>query len=170
MSSAKWCVVYTQPLKEFVAQQNLMDQGYEVYVPRFKKTCRHARKIEEKHVPLFSRYIFVRIDMQRARWHSVNGTCGVYYLLMSNEATPASVDAYVIEKLRAQETEEKLVPLSSLVAFIKGDVIRIADGAFKNQAAVFESLDDKARVRLLLNFMGRDVNVTLPFHSVEAIE
>jgi transcriptional antiterminator RfaH len=169
MNSATWCVVYTQPLKESVAQRNLIDQGYEVYVPRFKKTCRHARKVEEKCVPLFSRYIFARINVHSARWRSVNSTCGVSYLLMSNETTPSSIHDDVIETLRAQEIGEGLVPLSSLVTFVKGEKIRIADGAFKDHVALFESFDDKSRVRLLLNFMGRDVNLVLPCSAVEGV-
>jgi len=32
-----WHVVYTQPLKESIAQQNLLNMGYEVYAPKFKK-------------------------------------------------------------------------------------------------------------------------------------
>ena len=168
MSAATWCVVHTQPLKETIAQRNLMNQGYEVYVPRFKKICRHARKVEEKHTPLFPRYIFVCMDVFSARWRSVNGTCGVSYLLMSNETTPSRVHAHVIEALRTQETVDGLVPLSSLVTFVKGDKIRITDGALKDQIATFASLDDQSRVRLLLNFMGRDVNLVLPCSAVES--
>lgn len=32
-----WFVVYTQPLKEMVAKQHLEEQGYDVYLPMFKK-------------------------------------------------------------------------------------------------------------------------------------
>ena len=61
--SITWCVARTQLLKELVAKQHLTEQGYEVYLPRFKKICRHARKVEEKLVPLFPRYVFVGKDI-----------------------------------------------------------------------------------------------------------
>lgn len=47
--------------------------------------------------------------------------------------------------------------------------MRIADGVFTGQVALFESLDDRSRVRLLLNFMGRDVNLVLPCDAVEIV-
>ncbi len=163
-----WCLAYTQPSKELVAKQHLLNQGYEAYLPRFKRICRHARKTEEKLVPLFPRYIFVGMDLTSARWRSVISTRGVSYLLMSNDVTPARVPAYVINDLRSQEISEGIVPVSSLATFTRGERVRIVDGVFKDQIATFESLDDKSRGRLLLNFMGREINVTLPVYSVEA--
>ena len=163
-----WCVAHTQPLKELVAQQHLFDQGYAVYLPRFKKIIRHARKVEEKLVPLFPRYIFVGMDLSSARWRSVNGTRGVSHLLMGNELNPAKVPTRIIDDLRAKEIGEGIVPVASLVNFVKGEKIRILDGAFADQMAVFESMDDKSRVQLLLTFMGREMKVTLPIYAVEA--
>lgn len=163
-----WCVAHTQPLKEVIAQQHLLDQGYEVYMPRFKKTIRHARKVEEKLVPLFPRYIFVGIDMDVAGWRSVNGTRGVSHLLMSNDLTPAIVQAQIIDDLRAQEIGDGIVPVASLVNFVKGEKVRILDGAFADQTAIFESMDDKSRIQLLLTFMGKEIKMTLPTHAVEA--
>jgi len=163
-----WCVAHTQPLKEPAAKQHLLAQGYEVYMPRFKKICRHARKVEEKLVPLFPRYIFVGMDLSSARWRSVNGTRGVSHLLMTNDLNPAKVATRVIDDLRSQEITEGIVPVSSLVNFVKGENVRILDGAFKDQTAIFESMDDKSRVQLLLTFMGREITMTLPTFAVEA--
>jgi transcriptional antiterminator RfaH len=163
-----WCVAHTQPLKELVAQQHLLDQGYEVYMPRFKKTVRHARKVEEKLVPLFPRYIFIGMDLDSARWRSVNGTRGVSHLLMSNDLNPATVLTWIIDDLRAQEVGGGIVPVASLVSFVKGDKVRVLDGAFADQMMVFESMDDKSRVQLLLTFMGREMKITLPTYALEA--
>lgn len=162
-----WCVAHTQPLKEIVAKQHLLDQGYEVYMPRFKKTVRHARKVEEKLAPLFPRYIFVGMDLSSARWRSVNGTWGVSYLIMSNDLNPAKVPTRIIDDLRAQEIENGIVPVTSLVSFVKGEKVRIVEGAFADQMAIFESMDDKSRVQLLLSFMGREMKMTLPTYAVE---
>jgi transcriptional antiterminator RfaH len=163
-----WCVAYTQPLKELVAQQHLLDQGFEVYMPRFKKTVRHARKVEEKLLPLFPRYIFIGMDLEAARWRSVNGTRGVSHLLMSNDLNPAKVPTRIIDDLRAQEIGDGIVPVASLVNFVKGEKVRIVEGPLTDQIAVFESMDDKSRVQLLLTFMGREMKMTLPTYAVEA--
>jgi transcriptional antiterminator RfaH len=163
-----WCVVHTQPSKELLAKQHLIDQGYEVYLPRFKKICRHARKVEEKLVPLFPRYLFLGMDLTSARWRSVNGTRGVSHLLMSDDLNPAKVPTRVVEDLKSHEMGDGTLPVTSLETFIKGDKVRITEGAFQDQTAVFESLDDKSRVQLLLTFMGREMKMTLPSYAVEA--
>jgi transcriptional antiterminator RfaH len=163
-----WCVAHTQPLKELVAQQHLLDQGYAVYMPRFKKTVRHARKVEEKLVPLFPRYIFVGMDLDVAGWRSVTGTRGVSHLLMSNDLNPAKVPTRIIDDLRAGEIGDGIVPVASLVNFVKGEKVRIVEGVFADQMAIFESMDDKSRVQLLLTFMGREMKMTLPTYAVEA--
>ncbi|HCU06996.1 MAG TPA: transcriptional activator RfaH [Holosporales bacterium] len=163
-----WCVAYTQPMKERVAYQHLLDQGYEVYLPLFKKNCRHARKVEEKLTPLFPRYIFVGMDLEFARWRSVNGTRGVSHLLMTNNLNPAKVPAYTIEALRTQEIGDGVVTLAALSTFAKGENIRILEGMFKDQVASFDSMDDQSRVHLLLTFMGREMKMTLPAYAVEA--
>jgi len=163
-----WCVAYTQPLKELVAKKNLQDMGYEVYAPRFKKMRRHARKVEEVLAPLFPRYIFVGMDMKSVQWRSVNGARGVSHLLMSNDLKPAQVPCRVIDELRGQEVSGGVVPVASLVIFSKGDKVLICEGAFKDQEARFDILDDKNRVHLLLDFMGREMKTTLPVYAVEA--
>lgn len=163
-----WCVAHTHPLKEQVAKQNLLEQEFDVYLPRFKKIRRHARKVEEVLTPLFPRYIFVGMNMESAYWRSVTGTRGVSYLLMGNDYQPAIVPLHVIRHLKSQEISEGIVPISSLASFTKGDKLRVLEGAFKDQIAVFEALDDKSRVQLLLNILGREMKIFLPSYSVEA--
>lgn len=60
------------------------------------------------------------------------------------------------------------MPVASLVNFIKGEKVLIVEGAFTDQTAIFESMDDKSRVQLLLTFMGREMKMTLPVYAVEA--
>jgi transcriptional antiterminator RfaH len=164
-----WCVAHTQPLKESVAQKNLLDQGYDVYMPRFKKTVRHARKVEERLMPLFPRYIFVGIDFSSALWRNINGTRGVSYVVMAGENTPSKVPVSIIHELKSQEVSEGVVPLSSIITFSKGEKIRVIEGVFADHMAVFESMDDKSRVQVLLTFMGREMKMALPTYAVEAV-
>jgi transcriptional antiterminator RfaH len=162
-----WCVVYTQALKESMAAQNLLEQGFEVYLPRFKKTRRHARKVDEVLAPLFPRYVFVGMDRDVAEWRSINGTRGVSHLLMTDDRNPAHVPSTVIEALKAQEVSAGVVPVETLATFAKGEKVRVLEGAFKDQVGVFEGLDDKSRVQLLLSFLGRDTPISLPSYAVE---
>lgn len=165
----RWYVAYTQSMKETVAHQNLTEQGFEVYLPRFKKIRRHARKIDEVLAPLFPRYIFVGMNLDNGQWRSVNGTRGVSHLLCASESTPAVISTHVINALKSQEISDGIVPVASLSAFVKGDKVRVLEGIFKDQVAVFEKLSDADRVQLLLNFLGRETGVSLPLYAVEAV-
>jgi transcriptional antiterminator RfaH len=163
----QWFAVHTQPLQEAVAQQHLKDQDFEAYLPRYKKIRRHARKTDEVLAPLFPRYLFIGIDLEVDQWRSVLGTRGVSYLLMA-DGKPAVVPSRIIEALKDQETSDGLVPINSVALFAKGDKVRVLEGAFKEYVAVFEKMDDKQRVELLLSCLGREVNISLPSHAVEA--
>ncbi len=163
----QWFVVHTQPGKELMAEKHLAEQGFEAYLPRFKKTRRHARKVEEVSAPLFPRYLFVGIDLEVDQWRKIQGTRGVSYLLVA-DGRPAPISSSIIDALMGQEDGEGLVSINSMVLFAKGDKLRILEGAFKDCTAVFEKMDDKQRVQLLLNCLGREVNVYLPSYAVEA--
>ncbi len=164
----KWYVVYTQPAREFLAERHLVDQGYTVYMPRFLKICRHARKVEEKLVPLFPRYLFINMDLLTVPWHSVNGTRGVSHLLVSGEGMPCSMPDSIVENLKTQESQKGDVPLSSLAPFVKDQKIRITEGTFKDQEGIFDCMDDKSRARIFLDFMGRTMNVSLPAYTISS--
>lgn len=163
----QWFVVHTQPSKESVAQKHLIEQGFDAYLPRFKKTRRHARKVDEVLAPLFPRYLFVGIDLEVDGWRSVQGTRGVAYILVTDNR-PAIVPAGIVQRLKDQETSDGLVPIESMIFFTKGEKVRVLEGAFKDSIAIFDRMDDKHRVQLLLTCLGREVNVSLPTHIVEA--
>ena len=78
----RWYVARTLPQRELQAAQQLNNQGFRTFVPRYWKNRRHARKVETISAPLFPRYIFVVVDQTRDRWRSINGTIGVDRLLM----------------------------------------------------------------------------------------
>ncbi len=162
----QWFVAHTQPSKEALAELELSQQGFEVYLPRYQKVRRHARKIDTVLAPLFPRYLFLAFDLTFDQWRSVNGTRGISYLLMNTDL-PISVPDLIIKKLKANEDREGNLPLSSLVLFAKGDKVRIAEGTLEGQVASFEKLDSCQRVQLLLNFLGRETKVSLPIYAVD---
>lgn len=162
-----WFVVYTLSTKETVARQHLEEQGYKVCLPMFKKTRRHARRVDEVLQPLFPRYLFVSLNLEIDSWRSVNGTRGVSYLLL-NDGRPLGISTSIIEELQAKEDENGLVHVACLESFSKGEKLRIVDGTFKDHIATFQMMDDKKRVQLLLNFLGRDTKISLPIYTVEA--
>jgi transcriptional antiterminator RfaH len=167
VAGARWYVVQTQVNGELKAAHNLLRQGYDVYLPRYLKHRRHARKVDVTAKPLFPRYMFVAIDMATQRWRSIQSTFGVARLV-SNGDDPATVPEGVIHALRAREDEKGYITMESKPAFAPGDRVRVLAGAFMECAGLFNGLADHDRVSILLDLLGRKVRVCLDADMVAA--
>jgi transcriptional antiterminator RfaH len=154
----RWYVVHTQPHAEARAIVNLERQTYPVFCPCMRKTIRHARKLTHTLTPLFPNYLFVRIDVSRDRWRSVNGTRGVVRLITQGDR-PLPVPEGIVEALQARMNSEGAMNWSS--SFKVGQVVRLTDGPFADFVGTLEKLDASGRVRVLLDLLGRSVFVTL---------
>jgi transcriptional antiterminator RfaH len=154
----RWYVVQTHINGEAKAMSNLMRQGFEVYLPRYLKRRSHARTVDTVARPLFPRYLFVAIDLATQRWRSIQSTIGVSHLV-SWGGTPASVHDGVISALKEREDEGGFVRLERRVRFSPGDKVRVLEGAFIDSLACVEGVNDRERVAILLDFLGRKVRV-----------
>ena len=165
--SIRWYVVQTQVNGELKAAQNLMRQGFEVYLPCYLKRRRHARKIDLVSKPLFPRYLFVAIDVATQRWRSIQSTFGVIRLV-SNGDDPAMLPEGVVSALKAREDDKGFITMNNKPAFAPGDKVRVLAGAFMDSAALFNGMADHDRVSILLDMLGRKVRVFLNAEMVAA--
>jgi transcriptional antiterminator RfaH len=159
----RWYVARTQPHAEGRAVANLEKQRFRTFCPRFRKSRRHARRIESVLVPLFPSYIFVRFDLSYDRWRSVNGTRGVTYLLMQGEF-PQAVAPGVVESLQQRTRADGTVDLTPELEI--GQSVRLAYGPFADFVGTLQELDSAGRVRVLLSLLGRSVSVALNGEAV----
>jgi transcription elongation factor/antiterminator RfaH len=159
----RWYVVHTQPHAENRATFHLERQHYSVFCPRYAKVVRHARRRTNILAPLFPGYLFLRLDVSRARWRSVNGTCGVLRLIVQGE-NPQPVPRGIVETLRTQT--DACGVLNWAPSFSIGQSVHIADGPFEGFVGTLERLDAAGRVRVLLDLLGRSVSVTLDMQAL----
>jgi transcriptional antiterminator RfaH len=157
-SDSRWYVVQTHVNGEAKAASNLARQGFGVYFPRYLKRRSHARKIDTVARPLFPRYLFVAIDVATQRWRSIQSTIGVSHLV-SWRGAPASVNDDVVSALKQREDEGGFIRLERRVRFLPGDTVRVLEGAFTDSLALVEGINDRERVAILLDFLGRKVRV-----------
>ncbi|MGJ4950085.1 transcription termination/antitermination protein NusG [Bradyrhizobium sp. HKCCYLS20291] len=167
MSGSRWYVVQTQVNGEAKAATNLVRQGFEIYLPRYLKRRRHARKTEWTARPLFPRYMFVAIDTTVQRWRSIQSTFGVAQLVSHGDA-PATVPRGVVEALKAREDEKGFVRFDAAPALVPGDKVRVLAGAFMDSAGLFNGLADHDRVSILLDMLGGKVRVLLDADLIAA--
>ena len=163
-----WYVVHTHQGTERLAEGHLKRQGFDTYLPLCLKITRHARRVAEITVPLFPRYIFVAIDIAAQRWHSINGTFGVNHLVTMGER-PVALPTGVVDEIRARELDGGLVKLEQPPPFKKGETVHITGGPLTDQVGLFQCLNEKDRVSVLLDMLGRKLEVQVPLQTVIAV-
>ncbi|MBV5269518.1 MAG: transcriptional activator RfaH [Afipia sp.] len=166
-TDAAWYVVHTQVNGEAKAARNLVQQGFEIYLPSYLKRRSHARKIKEVVAPLFPRYLFVRIDMATQRWRSIQSTLGVCHLV-ANGQDPTPVSRDVLSLLKSREDQSGLIKMDRVPQFSLGDKVRVLAGAFADSLGLYDGANDRDRVAILLDFLGRKVRVSLDADAVAA--
>jgi len=153
----RWFLVHTLPKSEKKAELHLGAQGFRVYLPQFYKTIRHARQLRTVLSPIFPRYLFVILDLERDRWLSVRSTVGVAHLF-TQDGRPAPVPIGIVESL-IERSADGVMRLD--FGLRRGQKVRILSGPFADFVGTLEQLDDAGRTRVLLRVMGAAVPVTL---------
>ncbi len=157
----RWYAVYTHNRMEKWARANLWERGFDVYLPQYLKRRRHARRTDWISSPLFPRYLFVRANLEEGARRAVRTARGVVDMVAFGDS-PAALSDGVIEELRAREDDAGLVSMDSVAShYDVGEKLRINHGPFADQYGFFGGLDDKNRVLLLLDLLGRQVQVRL---------
>jgi transcription antitermination factor NusG len=154
----RWFVARVLPHQESRAQFNLLRLGFRSFVPRLRRTVRHARRLRDTLQPLFPGYVFIIIDLSKHRWRSVNGTFGIASLVMGAEQ-PRPVPSGVVEGLAASCESSGAVRFDDGLAI--GQKVRILSGPFAETLCRLAHLDERGRVRVLLEIMGMEVAAQL---------
>ena len=159
-ANLKWYVVQTHPNAEMRAVTHLLRRGFEVYMPRFRKLRRHARKTELVVRPLFPRYLFVAFDQAAGSWHAVRSTIGVSNLV-GGKLGPTPIRDTVMRDLKRREDDSGFFCFDPRPRFSQGEKIRLLTGALSACVGLFESMTDSDRVAVLLEILGRKVRVVV---------
>ncbi|MCP4488335.1 MAG: transcription/translation regulatory transformer protein RfaH [Gammaproteobacteria bacterium] len=154
-----WYLIYTKPKYEKVALQNLEQQDFECYLPVMSIEKLHHRKIALSHEPLFPRYLFIRLDQSASgrSWSPIRSTRGVSRIVsFGNE--PARVDDWLIEALRSHEEIEQNQPEQ---LFTPGEKVTLTEGAFSGIEGIYQMSDGESRVLVLIELLGKPVEMRI---------
>ena len=158
VGNERWFVAHTLPKSEWKAELHLGAQGFRTFQPQIQKTIRHARQLKTVRAPLFPRYLFVILDLERDRWLSVRSTVGVSFLFSSRDGRPVPVPIGIVESL-IERSDDTLTRLDN--DLVKGQQVRVLTGPFVDFIGTLDRLSAAGRVRVLLQLMGTAVPVTL---------
>jgi len=120
------------------------------------------RRIVERHI--FPGYVLVNMTLTEESWFVVRNTPGVTgFVGMGNQPTP----------LRPEEVNQIIKRMEAEVPTIKvnfktGERVRIVDGPFNDFRGMVAEIDtERTKVRVMVNFFGRETPVELDFLQVE---
>jgi transcriptional antiterminator RfaH len=164
----RWYAVHTRAQSEEKAAWHLRNQGFAIYLPRYLKTRRHARRTDTVAAPFFPRYLFLAMDPAAAKWRAIRSTVGVSHLVCSGDV-PAPVPHGVIDAIKAREGRNGMIALAPPQSGLNpGDPVCIAGGIFAGVDGLFEHISDEKRVVILMELLGRRIRARVPLATVTA--
>lgn len=153
-------------LEQRIESMGMKGRIFDVVVPTEEEieVKEGKRRTVERRV--FPGYILVQMIMDEESWYVVRNTPGVTgFVGMGNTPTPLRPEE-VAQILRRMEAEAPKVK----VTFKPGQKVRIVDGPFNDFIGTVSEIDmDRAKVRVMVSFFGRETPVELDFLQVEKV-
>ncbi len=149
-----WYVLITKYAQEKRAQDNLINQGVNCWLPRMTVHSVDARGGGGgSEVLAFPRYLFAHFDTEIIHTTTVKATRGVSGIVSFNN-TPAIMDGAELAVLRMRmEAGAALAGRSPDPEH--GETVTIENGAFDGLEAIWYQPDGAKRAILLINLFGR---------------
>lgn len=168
-SAPFWYVVHTKPRQEQIAYDNLIRQGYSVYLPRLRALKRNRRlRCQELRLELlFPRYLFFKPGSERQSIAPVRSSLGVASIVCFGQE-PAILRDDVLNSIREFEIRHNAADLETISPFRSGEKVLVVDGPL----AGFEGLVSSTaqdRVIVLMQLLGHDTRVNLSHHQLQLV-
>lgn len=151
-------------LEQRIESMGMRSSIFDVVVPTEEEieVKEGKRRTVERRV--FPGYILVQMIMNEESWYVVRNTPGVTgFVGMGNTPTPLRPEevSQIIKRMEAEAPKVK-------VTFKLGQKVRIVDGPFNDFIGTVDAIDmDRAKVRVMVSFFGRETPVELDFLQVE---
>ena len=147
-----WYAVHSRPKQEIRALENLQNQGFEAWLPLITVEKLRRGRLAEVTEPMFSRYLFIRLDTEQTNWAPIRSTLGVSRLVSFGNR-PAPIADNLIQALRPMPDR---APERLLQA---GQAVRMIDGPLKGLEAVYKQADGELRAMVLVDLMSKQHSV-----------
>ena len=161
----KWYIIHSKPRQEARAYENLLNQGFEVYLPTCKVQKLIKNKLSIEIEPMFSRYLFIRLDDVTSNWFPIRSTRGVAKLLQfGKDSLPIIVPDQIIETIKAHdfsETEQE----NARTLYKDQELLEIKSGPFKGLTGFYQNLisnsSNEVRALLLIELLGKTQKIEI---------
>jgi transcriptional antiterminator RfaH len=158
-------LAYTKPRQETIAQLNLQQQSFGVYLPMYKKFKSSDKGSAAIFEPMFPRYILFRPSHSEQSLSTVRNTKGISNIVCFG-FEPARLQDDLVQRIRQLEQERDQVPIEDLRQLKSGSTVRLKNTALGDVEGFVHSVSGK-RVSVLLKILGQATLVQLGHHQVE---
>lgn len=158
-----WYAVQCKPRQDARAEEQLANQGFEVFRPLGVVHGRRRSRIES----FFPGYLFIRLGEGIHSFATVRSTRGVLKLVGWG-STMACVPQPLIDQLRSRTDAQGVVRLEA-TRFKEGQSVRIADGPFRDLVGTFQGLGGKERVVVMLTLLNQQQRLKVRAQDIEAV-
>ena len=159
-----WYVVHTKVRQEQTACDNLVRQGYTVYLPRIKILKRIRGQQRAQQEPLFPRYLFLQPGKAAHSIAPVRSTLGVTTIVRFGQE-PAVMRAETIKSIHDFEARRNAARDEDISPFQPGERVRIAAGPLTGFEGLISCVSQE-RVIVLMQLLGQDTRVSLSHHQL----
>ncbi|MFC0185100.1 transcription antitermination protein nusG [Pseudarcicella hirudinis] len=160
-------------LENEVARQGLQDFVPQILLPSEKiYEMRNGKKVVREK-SLFPGYIFVEADIKYGEVsHIITSMPGVIGFLSWNDGktskTPIPLRSSEVKRILGKLDEVATIEEVAVVAFSKGETIKVVDGPFSGfEGTIEEIFDDKKKLNVMVKIFGRNTPVELNYSQVE---
>lgn len=151
-------------LEQRIETMEMKDRIFDVVIPTQEEieVKDGKRRVVERHV--FPGYVLVNMVLSEESWFVVRNTPGVTgFVGMGNQPTALRPEE-VAQILKRMESEAPHIKVSFKVS----ERVRIIDGPFNDFRGTVAEIDmERTKVRVMVNFFGRETPVELDFLQVE---
>jgi transcription antitermination factor NusG len=160
-----WFAIQTRPRWEKYVHDALAGKGYELFLPVYTSRRRWSDRIKELELPLFSGYLFCRLNLE-ARRLPVLTTPGVRQIVGIGKA-PVSVPDSEIDAVRAVVASGLAVQPWPFLRL--GHRVRIRGGSLDGVEGILLASRKRHRLVVSVELLQRSVAVDVDQASVEAV-
>ena len=164
--SLNWYVLRTEPRAEYLAANELRLDSIEVFLPLVEGP---HKRMGHHDTPLFPGYLFLRCDPNANGWPTLRQAHHIMGWIKFGGEVPAIPDEAITELSHRIETMNQEGGLWR--RFRVGERVRIVSKSLETLAEVVEdSTSPRARVKVLLSFMGRLVMGEVPWADLQPVD
>jgi len=163
-----WHAVFCKPQQDARAEENLINQGFEVFRPKTRNRRVVSGRRQTVIESLFPRYLFVRLGRTGEDWSPIRSTFGAVGLVKVGQDVPIVPDP-VIESLRIRCSESDIIDLAGLVDFRENEPVEIVDGPCAGYRAIFRARTKEERVIVLLKLLSAERTIEVPEEYIRKV-